>query len=310
MTTRLRNPRSNSMAADHRIILDTDIGSDLDDALALACILGSPGVTLDGITTVYGDTTIRAGIAARLCELAGHTHMPIVPGCRTPKSGREVWWAGFEGSNFDSLESELIERDLDAPEFLVRHVAAHPGQVDILAIGPLTNIAAAIEADPAFATNLRHLYVMGGDFGSARAEHNFKSDADAAKVVFDSPVRCTVTGLEITTTVRLEQHDFDDIAHAGPLGAALSREIASFLTHTQRDWSHPHDPISLLPLLDETDFEYAVGRIEIAVDGAEPGASSITVARDANARIVSRLSADDARTRVQQLVLAGCRRGA
>lgn len=292
----------------NRIILDTDIGSDLDDALALACILGSPDVTLEAITTVYGNTTVRAGIAARLCELAGHTGSPIVPGLRTPKSGKDVWWAGFEGSNFDSLESDLIKADDDAPEFLVRHVAEHPAAIDILAIGPLTNIAAAIELDPSFARNVRHLYVMGGDFGRSFAEHNFTSDADAAKVVFDSAIRCTVTGLDATTTVRLEQHDFDEIEHSGALGTALSREIASFLTHTQQDWSHPHDPISLLPLLDDSSFQYAYGRIEIAVHGAEVGTSRLVPDDDGPARVVTGLDASLARSRVRELVLAGCRR--
>lgn len=296
------------MSNTHRIILDTDIGSDLDDALALTCILGSPGITLAGITTVYGDTAVRAGIAARLCELAGEIGVPIVPGIGVPVSGRQVWWAGFEGSNFDSLESDLIDRDAAAPEFLVRTVAEHPGEIDILAIGPLTNVAAAVELDPTFATNLRHLYVMGGDFGSDVAEHNFKCDANAAKVVFDSPIRCTVTGLEITTTVRLERHHFDAIEHSGPLGAALSREIASFLEHTQREWSHPHDPLALLPLLDERLFEYAYGRVDISLTGAEPGASSLVSDSDAKARVVSGVDSSWAGARIQELVLAGCRR--
>jgi purine nucleosidase len=293
---------------DHRLILDTDIGSDLDDALALACILGSPEITLEAITTVYGNTTVRAGIAARLCELAGHTRAPIIPGLRTPKSGKEVWWAGFEGSNFDSLESDLINAEKDAPDFLVSRVAKHPGEIDILAIGPLTNVAAAIELDQDFARNVRHLYVMGGDFGRNFAEHNFKSDADAARVVFDSAIRCTVTGLDATTTVRLEQNDFDEIEHSGALGKALSREIASFLNHTKRDWSNPHDPISLLPLLDDSSFEYAHGRVEIAVSGSEIGTSRLALDDAGPARVVTGLDASLARSRVRERVLAGCRR--
>jgi purine nucleosidase len=285
-----------------RLILDTDIGSDLDDALALACIFGTPGVSLEGITTVYGDTTVRAGIAARLCELAGEVGFPIIPGLATPKSGKDVWWAGFEGSNFESLESSLIRSDLSAPEFLVDSVTRSPGEIDILAIGPLTNIAAAIELDPSFARSVRHLYVMGGDFGSAPAEHNFACDADAARVVFDSGIRCTVTGLEATSSVRLESGDFDQIEKMGPLGAALWRESASFLDYTKREWSSPHDPMSLLPLLFESRFEYSTGTI--AIDGT--GGSRIEVAPDGPARIVSDWSGEWVRTIVRELVLTAC----
>jgi purine nucleosidase len=294
------------MTGFRRLILDTDIGSDLDDALALACIFGTPGLSLEGITTVYGDTTVRAGIAARLCELAGEVGFPIIPGIATPKSGKEVWWAGFEGSNFESLESPLIRSDLSAPEFLVDRTSRSPGEIDILAIGPLTNIAAAIELDPSFASAVRHLYVMGGDFGSAPAEHNFACDADAARVVFDSGIQCTVTGLEATSSVRLESGDFDQIEKTGPLGAALWRESASFLDYTKREWSSPHDPMSLLPLLFEGRFGYSTGTI--AID--DSGGSRIAVAPDGPARIVSDWNGEWVRAAVRELVLAACMQSA
>ena len=249
---------------------------------------------------------MRAGIAARLCELAGWSG-PIVPGIRTPKSGREVWWAGFEGTNFDSLESPLIRGDLDAASFLAQRVAAAEGELDVLAIGPLTNIAAAIELDPLFAGNVRHLYVMGGQFGVDAIEHNFKCDVDAARVVFASGIRCTVTGLEATSSVRLEAEDFNNIESAGPLGAVLKREIASFLGYTGRDWSSPHDPMSLLPLLHDDHFEYSTGTIEIGLEPADPGRSVLRPQNDGNARIVSGWDGEWVRATVRDLVLAGCR---
>lgn len=78
----------------HRLVLDTDIGSAVDDALALSVLLGSSGVELVGCTTVYGDTTLRARIASRLIRLAGRDprQIPCIPGASQPLSGRKVWW--------------------------------------------------------------------------------------------------------------------------------------------------------------------------------------------------------------------------
>jgi purine nucleosidase len=289
-----------------RLILDTDIGSDLDDALALACIFGSPSIRLEAVTTVYGDTAVRAGIVARLCELAG-VGVPIIPGATVTRSGREVWWAGFEGTNFESLESPLIREGMDATRFLAETVAAAPGEIDVLAIGPLTNIANALDFDPAFASHVRRLWVMGGFFGSDTAEHNFLCDADAARLVFDSDIPCTVTALEATTSVRLLPEDFSQIESVGPIGAALASESASFMAYTGKGWSSPHDPMALLPLLFPDRFEYNEGSIVIAVDGPEPGHSTLAPGANGPARVVSNWDAEWVRATVRELILAGCR---
>lgn len=95
-------------------LLDTDIGSDVDDALALGVLLGSPEVSLRGATTVYGDTLLRARLARRLASLAGHD-LTVVPGAAETLSGREVWWAGHEGDAFDDLSGERVRDDIGAP---------------------------------------------------------------------------------------------------------------------------------------------------------------------------------------------------
>ncbi|MEV0838285.1 nucleoside hydrolase [Actinocatenispora sera] len=221
----------------HRVVLDTDIGSDVDDALALAVLLGSPEVDLVGVTTVYGDTALRARLAARLARLAGR-EVVAVAGQREPLSGRDVWWAGHEGGSFDDLGDEPISAG-DGVDFLVDTVRSAPGEIDLVAIGPLTNVAAAVRADPRFAGTLRHLYVMGGRFGHApdggpgprTAEHNFRSDATAAHLVHAAGIRSTTTGLDVTTTVRLGRAAVDRIGAAGALGAALRAEPAVVAVH-------------------------------------------------------------------------------
>jgi purine nucleosidase len=257
------------------VLLDTDIGSDVDDALALAVLLGTPDVELVGVTTVYGDTLLRARLASRLIQLAHEPAplrraIPVVPGAESTLSGRSVWWAGHEGKAFDDLDAQPISARRDAARFLVDTAAARPGEIDLLAIGPLTNVAAALALDPAFAANLRHLYIMGGHFGSPQpaAEHNFLCDAVATRAVFTSTLPITVTGLEITTQVQLGSPELAAIASAGPLGAALEREISQWWRFHGHTWNNPHDPIAALTLLSPQHFRASDYAVEIADDGS------------------------------------------
>jgi inosine-uridine nucleoside N-ribohydrolase len=234
----------------HRVILDTDIGSDVDDALALAMLFGAADVELLGVTTVYGDVDVRSRIARRLARLAGHDGLPVASGGARPLSGAEPWWAGFEGQLYDDLGGEVFMEDVTGTQFLTQTAAAQPGELEVVAVGPLTNIAAAIRADPAFVGNVRRLYVMGGRFdGRDQAEHNFTCDAVAAAEVFASGIPATVVGLEITTQPRLEPHHLATIAAAGALGRQLEAEVHQWWQYTEHQWNHPHDPIAVLAML-------------------------------------------------------------
>src|SRR3954454_17398340 len=146
------------MSAHHRVVLDTDIGTDVDDLMALALLLGSPDVDLIGITTVYGDTRLRAQLTTRILSAANRS-VPVHAGAGTTLSGREVWWAGHEGALHHDLDTERYDSD-EAVRFLVETVLGSPGEIDLIAIGPLTNIAHAIAEDPRFAASVRHLWIM------------------------------------------------------------------------------------------------------------------------------------------------------
>ncbi|MEV4116482.1 nucleoside hydrolase [Nonomuraea sp. NPDC049695] len=250
-----------------RVIFDTDIGSDVDDALALAVLLGSPEVELAGCTTVYGDTLLRARLAKRLAGLAGRSPA-VVPGAVGTLTGRPVWWAGHEGTLFTNLDTERVD-DGDAAAYLVDEVTRAPGQVDVVAVGPLTNIANAITASLSFARDVRHLWIMGGRFDGPRPEHNLKSDPEAAAIVFGSGAPITVTGLEITTTVRMDAADVAAIAAAGALGEALKAEIEQWWRSRNVEWNCPHDPIAVLTMLVPELFAFSPeGRVIIGADGS------------------------------------------
>ena len=161
-----------------RLILDTDIGSDVDDALALAFCLRHPDIDLVAVTTVADDTVWRARIASTLLRLAGSSEIVVAPGVgweRSPSGMTSRWPGDSEGFELDDVSFER-----DAVSVLIEETPA-----EIATIGMQSNVAAALERDPSFAARVTRLNVMGGMFGKLGDEppsrdHNLVVDPDAA----------------------------------------------------------------------------------------------------------------------------------
>lgn len=174
-----------------RLVVDTDIGTDVDDCLALAFVLGSPELSLEGVTCVYGDVGLRARMVLKLLRLADRVEVPVMLGSAQTLLGvRSVYWPGHEGVGLlEPDDVALVPAPEHAVDYLVRTVMESPGQIHLLAIGPLTNVALAFRREPRLAERLAHLTVMGGALrGPSRldlpyAEHNFRCDPEAAQVV-------------------------------------------------------------------------------------------------------------------------------
>jgi purine nucleosidase len=280
------------MTPSRPVIFDTDIGTDVDDAMALALLLGTRDLDLLGITTVYGDTVLRARIARRYAQLA-HRDVPVHAGIAEPTSGRDVWWAGHEGALHDDLARETVD-PTPAVDFLVHAARTHAGKLDIIAVGPLTNIATAIGTDPAFAANVRTLWVMGGDFADGEAEHNFRSDATAARTVFDSAITTVVSGLDVTRRIRIEGDQLARLRAAGPIGAALGADIEQWWTYRNETWNVPHDPVTVLSLTRPDLFRLSEpGRIAVTThSGEDDGTSAFAPTDGGTSRIVQDLEAE------------------
>jgi len=247
------------------LVLDTDIGSDADDALALAVVAGSPELTLDAVITVYGDTRLRARLARRyLANTTLPRNLLVASGTEAARSGRDVWWAGHEGSLFTDLESQPTATG--GVRLLTEIVAARPGKVDVLAIGPLTNIAAALDLDPKFESNVRTLVMMGCDFrgGAAAApEHNIEMDIDAAQRVFASGLDIVVGGLDLTLRHALCAPEVAEIAGSGPLGRILADEIDVWWRYIDEDQNCPHDAVLAIWLARPDMFTSTRSQVEI-----------------------------------------------
>jgi purine nucleosidase len=204
-----------------RIILDTDVGTDVDDALALALLAASPELQVEGVTTVHADAPLRARIARVLLNLAGREDVPVIAGASRPLQmpipenfhwGPRLW--GHEGVGILPSEDLAARTDQDedpdaAARFIVGKAAACAGELSLVTIGPLTNIARALRLEPLLAGQVRELVLMGGMIDTSRSdwppmlETNLNADPGAAQVVFGSEIPLVIVPIEVTTQVYL-----------------------------------------------------------------------------------------------------------
>jgi purine nucleosidase len=229
------------------VVIDTDVGADPDDALALALAMASPEIEVLGVTVVSGDVDLRARIAARLLGMAGRADIPVFRGRRPPvEPGGSPEMLGTEGQGvldhpYDGPEATIQETP--APEWLVQQAGLRP--YHLVAIGPLSNVATALELDPRLAARLLGLTAMGGVFdvpalseGWRRAiaeggpaawpDYNTASDPAAAVVCAHSGVALTWVTVETTFRVPLRRPALDRLDAGQPLFLALRRAIESW----------------------------------------------------------------------------------
>jgi purine nucleosidase len=226
--------------------------------------LGSPEVDLLGVTTVYGDVELRARLVHGFAALAGR-RLTVWPGVSQPLSGRPVWVSGDEGKHFAEALREPA-RSLHDHRGLHDH-----GGLEIVAIGPLSNLAQAVRTDPGFAGRVRRVWMMGGNVGDTRAaeppEHNFGSDAVAADEVFRAGLPITLLGVEVTRRLRLEEAEIAELGTYGPLGRQLERETRAWTAYWNEPYDVPHDAVTVIRMLRPDLFTETVRRLRIAPDG-------------------------------------------
>jgi inosine-uridine nucleoside N-ribohydrolase len=187
------------------VIFDTDIGTDIDDAYALVALIRRPELELLGVTTVSSDAVARARLAAKLLSVAGGkwASIPVYPGISTATQYmKQVEWA-------DGFTSPSLHDD-GGIEFMRQQINARPGEITLIAVGELTNIAALLDSQPGIGKKIRAISLMGGAVHRGYApgskpepEWNIKSNAAAARTVFTSGVPLLVAPLDSTADLKL-----------------------------------------------------------------------------------------------------------
>jgi len=227
-----------------KVILDTDIGGDIDDAFALVLAINSPELEVVGVC-IENSIDGRGKIAQKILHLAHRDDIPVVEGLPVPGWGREpppqLRWA----TDYTETKPYLS----GAVDFIINKVKEYPDEITLVCYGPLTNVAAALQKNPEVKNMVKEIVLMGGVVSSSSVEFNIESDPQAAKIVFDSSAPITMVGLDVTSRVKLQKQNIEKIrATHTPLTDALFSlyKLWAGLIPTL------HDPLAVGVAIDET----------------------------------------------------------
>ena len=247
-----------------KIIIDTDPG--IDDAMAIHLAFSHPGLEVVGLTTIFGNVFTKTATrnALALSEMAAYP-CAVAHGAEAPLAQALNHPADFVhgGEGFGDIPPIPVNSTPDprsAAQFICEMAAAHPGEITLCPVGPLTNIALALEQDPELVRNVKGVVIMGGAVTvpgnvSEHAEANIWNDPHAADAVFAADWPITLVGLDVTTVVNCFPEDFESIAEASPtIGGFLNEAVQYYFAFHKKQHDlvgcHMHDPTAVIAITD------------------------------------------------------------
>lgn len=253
-----------------KILIDTDPG--IDDALAILMALGAESLEVVGLTTVFGNHEVEVTTrnALNILEWVGRRDIPVAQGAADPLS-RSRRATPVEVHGEDGLGNVFLPPPQGRPiashaaDFIIEQVLNQPGEITLLAVGPLTNLALALQKEPQIAAAVQEVVIMGGAVDTPGnvtqwAEANIHGDPEAAAVVFAADWPLTLVGLDVTTRAVLGNVELEMIAALGNPAGKLLRQIFPVYQQFHRDYydldggTHIHDPAAVAWLLDPSLF--------------------------------------------------------
>ncbi len=261
-----------------KIILDTDIGDDIDDAYALSLLMAE-GAPISGVTTVYRNAEQRAKIAAKMIELWGK-NIPVYAGESYPeKQPLFRFEKADEGDrpNIPHYIPSVMQDErigTNGVDALLRMIEEASGEITLISIGPMTNLARALKKSPETFGKIKQILLMGGDYTGKLAEWNVLCDPEAAAAVFKSSVNIRAVGVDITCKCTLdgEMLSFLSSLHSKK-NKLLAKMTDIWIEHNQKTGGIPimHDPLTVSVLFNESMVRFARGRFRVVLEGADRG---------------------------------------
>ncbi len=273
----------------HKIILDTDPG--IDDAMAIFFAFQHPEIEVLGLTTVFGNVpvTMSARNAVTLCELAGQD-IPVTQGVGMPWVGPESGYAHFVHGDdgFGNIDFPPSKKALDprsSAQFIVDMARQYPGEITLVAIGPLGNLALALRLEPNLPKLVKGVSIMGGAAfvkGNVTpvAEANIWNDAHAAEIVFAADWDLKMFGLDVTNAVPFSPDFLDDLAARNEKLGSFVRDSSQFYVEFYSQGREDrvcffHDAMPLAHLVQPELFEMTRGHARVSTDPLNRGQTSV-----------------------------------
>ena len=250
-----------------KVILDTDIGDDIDDSFALLLLLESHKFNCLGVTTVFRNSLKRAKMAKQLIRSLGYD-IKVYRGIDDPlkqnidhlisKEIKEKEKYDEDGKyifpQYDkSMENEKVE-DENAVDFIIRMIHLYPHEVTLIPIGPLTNIASAIKKDPTIVPLIKEIRLMGAGLNLNFVERNILCDPDAAKIVFSSNInKIVAVTINVTSLTSLTEEEVNSLKNNNSKAIKLVYEaMMKWFKHYEFSSPVMHDPLTVASLIDES----------------------------------------------------------
>lgn len=275
------------------VIFDTDIGDDIDDALALALALQSPELDVRLVTTVVDDVDSRSRLAWKELGLYHRHDVALATGAAQPflDPQREDKAAQFRLLAADDIVPEAAHRR--AADVIVETLMESPEKMTVIPVGPLTNIALALRLQPLIKDKIERIVLMGGAFRLNYPEYNIQRDRVAAEIVFASGVPITAVGLDVTLKCKLQGADLDRLRAAhNPASQFLMKLIELWQNSNPGQFPTLHDPLAVATAIRPHLVETQTGSVQVETsspltDGMtmfRQGAGTTAVATDVNVR--------------------------
>jgi len=282
------------------IIIDTDIGDDIDDALAVAFAVRRPELSIKAITTVFRRTDLRAAILAKLLSVLGADDIPIAPGLRLPIRGvpddvRRRLEEG-EPNQYAFVKPDDDIRPFtsdDAVGLIIDTVNKFENDITVVTIGAISNLAAAIEKEPAIVKKVNQIAIMGGAPFANRVEHNIKCDPDAAKVVFNCGAKIFLGAFEPTCQIIMTPAHIERLkACRTPLSGALVELIECWWPRRgPKVGPVLYDVAPILWCFEKKFFKTQPMRVDVETEGTLTRGYTVPVRGEPNMEVCSELDA-------------------
>ena len=236
-----------------KIIIDTDIGDDIDDAFAIALAMASPELEILGVTTVYKNVVQRAHITKKLLSCGGFSQVPVYAGINEPiKQPVAQFPCETMGENglitlrhYDEKMNEYAYDEGSAIDFILDTADKYPSEVSLVAIGPLTNVAAAYQKRPESFAKLKEVILMNGFFVAQYPEWNVMCDPEACRITYACGIPVKSVGANCTHKVEVFEQDLQRIQNLkGEVGDFLNEMLSIWLKDNKRNCVM-HDGLAL-----------------------------------------------------------------